>query len=232
MKALIFDCDGVLVDSEALAEETLETHLGQWLPDLDIPTLLSQALGMTTADILKHLAQLSRHQLPLDASERVDSAIEARLARELTAIAGVHDAVSSLDLPKAVVSNSRRCRVLASLATTQLKEALGDVPIFTAEQVDNPKPDPAIYRLAAHELGCPPSRCLVVEDSVAGVTAAHAAGMRVIGFVGASHIDDEQPNRLLAAGAWRILPHMRGLRALVDEWQLHLQGQDNNETAQ
>ncbi len=97
MKALIFDCDGVLVDSEALAEETLETHLGQWLPDLDIPTLLSQALGMTTADILKHLAQLSRHQLPPDASERVDSAIEARLARELTAIAGVHDAVSSLD---------------------------------------------------------------------------------------------------------------------------------------
>ena len=183
MKALIFDCDGVLVDSEALAEETLETHLGQWLPDLDIPTLLSQALGMTTADILKHLAQLSRHQLPPDASERLD-------------------------------------------------EALGDVPIFAAEQVDNPKPDPAIYRVAAHELGCPPSRCLVVEDSVAGVPAAHAAGMRVIGFVGASHIDDEQPNRLLAAGAWRILPHMRGLRALVDEWQLHLQGQDNNETAQ
>ena len=130
MKALIFDCDGVLVDSEALAEETLETHLGQWLPDLDIPTLLSQALGMTTADILKHLAQLSRHQLPPDASERVDSAIEARLARELTAIAGVHDAVSSLDLPKAVVSNSRRCRVLASLASDAIGRGVGQCADF------------------------------------------------------------------------------------------------------
>ncbi|MCD6004313.1 HAD-IA family hydrolase [Halomonas sp. IOP_6] len=232
MKALIFDCDGVLVDSEALAEETLETHLGQWLPDLDIPTLLSQALGMTTANILQHLEQLSRHLLPPNAAELVDSAIEARLARELTAIAGAHAAISGIDLPKAVVSNSRRCRVLASLATTQLNGALGDVPIFTAEQVENPKPDPAIYHLAASSLGCPPSRCLVVEDSVAGVTAAYAAGMRVIGFVGASHVDEQQSSRLLAAGAWRILPHMRGLHALVDEWQSHLQGRDNNETAQ
>lgn len=222
MKALIFDCDGVLVDSEALAEETLEVYLSQWLPDLDIPTLLGQALGMTTANILRYLAQRSAYQLQPDAAEQIDTAIEARLAQELKAIDGVQAAISAIHLPKAVVSNSRRRRVLASLASTQLAEVLSDAPIFTAEQVANPKPDPAIYQLAATTLGCAPRRCLVVEDSVAGVTAAHAAGMCVIGFIGASHLDDQQASRLIDAGAWRVLPHMQGLNALVSEWQASL----------
>ncbi|MCW4148651.1 HAD family phosphatase [Halomonas sp. 18H] len=219
MTALIFDCDGVLVDSEALAEGTLAEHLGRWLPDIDVEQSLGQALGMTTANILRHAEQLSVYPLPANAAERVDTAIEARLARELIAIDGAEAAVRAVTLPKAVVSNSRRCRVLASLAGTGLDAALGDVPIFTAEQVDQPKPDPALYQLAAETLGEAPHDCLVVEDSVAGVTAATAAGMWVIGFVGASHVDDGQSERLRKAGAWRILPHMKGLNDLVSEWQ-------------
>lgn len=219
MKMVIFDCDGVLVDSEAIAEGTLIEHLNGWLPDLDVTKLLSQALGMTTANILRHLEQLSVHTLPPNATELVDAAIETRLARELKAIDGAESAVRFIPLPKAVVSNSRRSRVIASLATTQLADAFGEVAIFTADQVADPKPDPALYQLAASTLGQAPRDCLVVEDSVAGVTAAHAAGMCVIGFVGASHVDAEQPARLMQAGAWRILEHMNGLKALVDEWQ-------------
>lgn len=221
MKAVIFDCDGVLVDSEALAEGVLEEYLGRWLPDLHIAERLRQALGMTTADILQHLEQHSTYTLPANATELMDTAIEARLARELTPIAGAYDAVQAISLTKAVVSNSRRSRVLASLSSTLLAEAFDkSTPIFTADQVANPKPDPALYLLAASELGCPPDSCLVVEDSVAGVTAARAAGMCVIGFVGASHVDAGQPARLLNAGAWRILEHMQGLHTLVDEWQM------------
>lgn len=219
MKMVIFDCDGVLVDSEALAEGTLVEYLSRWLPDLDVAKLLSQALGMTTANILRHLEQLSSYTLPSDATEQMDTAIESRLARELKAIEGADRAVRGIALSKAVVSNSRRSRVEASLASTRLTDAFGDVPIFTAEQVVNPKPDPALYQLAAAELGQVPRDCLVVEDSVAGVTAAHAAGMCVIGFVGASHVDSEQSARLIQAGAWRVLEHMNGLEALVDEWQ-------------
>lgn len=219
MRTLIFDCDGVLVDSEALAEGTLIEYLTRWLPDLNVDQELGQALGMTTAAILAHLEALSAHTLPLDATEQVDTAIEARLARELKAIDGADKAIRGISLEKAVVSNSRRSRVMASLATTRLAEAFGEVPIFTAEQVANPKPDPALYRLAASQMGQVPRDCLVVEDSVAGVTAAHAAGMRVIGFVGASHVDAEQSARLTKAGAWRILEHMHGLEALVEEWQ-------------
>lgn len=219
MQTLIFDCDGVLVDSEAIAEATLVELLGEWLPDLDTDTVLSQALGMTTANILGHLEGLSVHRLPAQAADTVDDTIEARLANELTAIAGVCEAIRALDLPKAVVSNSRRQRVLASLATTGIDLAIGEVPIFTAEQVARPKPDPALYLLAASTLGCAPGECLVVEDSVSGVTAAHGAGMTVIGFTGASHVQPGQRQRLEAAGAWRVLEHMQGLETLVHEWR-------------
>ncbi|QFU02699.1 6-phosphogluconate phosphatase [Halomonas sp. THAF5a] len=219
MHRLIFDCDGVLVDSEAIAEATLIDLLGAWLPDLAAEAELKAALGMTTANILAHLEARSAHRLPPDATERVDETIEARLGRELTAIDGVAEALAGLTLPLAVVSNSRRQRVLASLATTGLEARLDGVPIFTADQVAAPKPDPALYRLAAAELACAPDHCLVVEDSVAGVTAARAAGMTVIGFVGASHVPAGQAERLRAAGAWQVLDHMRGLEALVQQWR-------------
>ncbi|MFC3282684.1 HAD family hydrolase [Litchfieldella rifensis] len=219
METLIFDCDGVLVDSEAIAEATLIQRLGQWLPDIHPEEALRQALGMTTANILAHIERGSSHHLPEDALERIDDEIEARLVRELRAVDGVAEAIATLGVPLAVVSNSRRQRVLASLATTGLDTRLNGAPVFTADQVAHPKPDPAVYRLAASHLGCAPSDCLVVEDSVSGVTAAHAAGMTVIGFTGASHVAAGQGDRLLAAGAWRVLPHMRGLRELVQHWR-------------
>lgn len=219
MDSLIFDCDGVLVDSEAIAEATLVELLGAWLPDLAAESELKAALGMTTASIIAHLEAHSAHRLPPDATRRVDETIEARLALELRAIDGVAEAIEALTLPLAVVSNSRRQRVLASLSTTGLESRLGAVPIFTADQVAYPKPDPAIYRLAAAELKCAPGNCLVVEDSVAGVTAAYGAGMTVVGFTGASHVPAGQGERLREAGAWRVLDHMSGLAGLVQQWR-------------
>mgnify|MGYP001172527820 CR=1 FL=1 len=219
MQTLIFDCDGVLVDSEAIAEATLVELLGEWLPDLATEAVLRQALGMTTANILRHLEAQSSHRLPIDATQRVDTTIEARLAEELQAMPGVAAAITAIALPKAVVSNSRRQRVVASLATTGLDTLLGEAPIFTADEVEHPKPDPALYRLAASRLGVDVGECLVIEDSVAGVTAAHAAGMTVVGFIGASHIEAGQAARLEAAGAWRVIDHMQQLAGLVSDWQ-------------
>lgn len=219
METLIFDCDGVLVDSEVIAEATLVEQLREWLPDLQPDTLLRNALGMTTENILRHLEQLSAHKLPADALPRIDLAIETRLARDLKAIAGVTETLGQLDLPLAIVSNSSRRRVLGSLGTTGLDVWLGSAPLFTAEQVPLPKPDPGVYRLAARELGCKPEDCLVVEDSVSGVSAASAAGMTVIGFYGASHIGAGHEQRLLDAGAWRVMPRMSGLDVLIEEWR-------------
>lgn len=218
MKAVIFDCDGVLVDSEVLAEETLHAHLEAWLPDVDVATELGQALGMTTADILRHLETMSRHALPDDALARVDAAIEARLVRELRAIDGASVAVKAITLPKAVVSNSNRRRVEASLAATGLDAALVDAPRFCADEVSAPKPDPALYRLATQALGAEPRACLAVEDSVAGVRAAVGAGLTVVGFIGAGHHDADQARRLEEAGAWRVIERMSELGLLVEQW--------------
>ncbi|EPC02062.1 hypothetical protein L861_20630 [Litchfieldella anticariensis FP35 = DSM 16096] len=219
METLIFDCDGVLVDSEAIAEATLIERLEQWLPDIQPETVLRQALGMTTENILAYIERHSIHSLPDDALELIDTAIEARLAQELQAIEGVATVLSSLELPLAIVSNSSRRRVLASLETTGLNARLGEVPLFTAEQAERPKPAPDVYLLAARSMGCRPRDCLVVEDSVSGVAAAHAAGMTVIGFTGASHIEDGHARRLTEAGAWRTLSGMHGLEELIEHWR-------------
>ncbi|MGR4069083.1 HAD-IA family hydrolase [Halomonas sp. LR3S48] len=218
METLIFDCDGVLVDSEVVAEATLLEQLGLLLPDISEDVALRQALGMTTAAILDRLERQSAHRLPADALERIDSAIEARLAEELRAVEGVAETLGRIELPLAIVSNSRRRRVLASLAVTGLDARLGEVPLFTADEVERPKPAPDLYLLAARRMGRAPGDCLVVEDSVSGVTAAHAAGMTVIGFTGASHIEDGHAERLRQAGAWRVLPAMHGLEALIQQW--------------
>lgn len=219
MQTLIFDCDGVLVDSEVIAERTLAQRLAQWLPDIDVENALNEALGRTTEAILEHLAAASRHSLPQGALSLLDDEIEARLSRELQPVPGVAQAIEAIDLARAVVSNSRRQRVESSLATTGLRRVLGEVPIFCAEQVARPKPDPAIYRLAAQTLGVAPADCLVVEDSMSGASAALAAGMTVIGFVGASHVPPNQASRLRDLGVWQVMTDMRELPELVVSWQ-------------
>lgn len=220
MEMLIFDCDGVLVDSEAIAESVLHECLTAWLPDLAIGDELRHALGMTTEAILEHLATHSAHALPGDALARIDTAIEQRLGDELEAMVGVAAAIEALDLPLAVVSNSRRRRVIDSLANTGLDALLGKAPLFTAEQVALPKPAPDVYRLAAESLGIKPEACLVIEDSVSGTRAACAAGMTVIGFTGASHIEPGHEARLRDAGAWQVLMQMAELGALVQRWRV------------
>ncbi len=219
MELLIFDCDGVLVDSEAIAEAVLRERLAAWLPDLPTDDELRRALGMTTEAILGHLAERSGHVLPDDALTRIDAAIEARLTAELEAMVGVAAAIDALDLPLAIVSNSSRRRVVASLANTGLDTRLGEAPLFTAEQVARPKPAPDVYLLAAQSLGIAPEACLVVEDSVSGASAARAAGMTVIGFTGASHIEAGHEARLREAGVWQVLERMAELGALVQRWR-------------
>src|SRR5262249_28320298 len=90
-----------------------------------------------------------------------------------------------------------------------------DGRIFTADQVPNPKPAPDVFLLAARQSGVEPARCLVIEDSETGLAAALAAGMPVIGFVGASHIPRDHGNRLMALGARQVVEHMARLPAAV-----------------
>ena len=212
---LICDCDGVLVDSEVIADRVLIDTLSATFPGIDFEAVAKTAFGQQTSRFLADLEIRFGITMPADFIDTVDRDIEAALAQSLGPIAGVRDALQRVPLPAAVVSNSRLARVQASVRRAGLTQIFG-TRVFSAEQVARPKPYPDVYLFAAQQLGVEPSRCLVVEDSVAGLNAARAAGMKTIAFVGASHIPDGYAQVLRNLGVTRIIEQMEQLPALVE----------------
>jgi HAD superfamily hydrolase (TIGR01509 family) len=212
---LICDCDGVLVDSEVIADHVLLETLTVTFPGLDFANAVKTAFGQQTSRFLAGIEASFDIRLPPDFLETVEHNVEAALASRLSPIAGVRDALQRVALPAAVVSNSRLTRVHASIRRAGLQHVFG-TRIFSAEQVARPKPYPDVYLYAAAQLGVEPARCLVVEDSVAGLNAARTAGMKTIAFVGASHIPQGYADALRKMGMTRIIASMDDLPALVE----------------
>ena len=211
---LICDCDGVLVDSEVIADRVLLRALSETFPTHDFGSVAHLAFGQRTSTFLADIERQFRIKLPEGFLARVEREIDAELTRSLAPIAGVRDALSQVLLPAAVVSNSRLTRIAASLSRVGLTEVFGP-RVFSAEQVARPKPHPDVYLHAARELGVAPERCLVVEDSVTGLSAARAAGMQTIAFVGASHVPKGYAQVLRNLGVTRIVERMEQLPALI-----------------
>jgi len=214
---VIFDCDGVLVDSEILALRVLERELARLLPDIDAAPLLHNTAGISTADILTMVQQRTGQTLPPGAVPAIIAAIDRALDEQVEPIPGARAAIEQIPTLKAVASNSSLASVRRSVRRASLADYFGD-RLFSAELVANPKPAPDLYRYAAERLGVEASRCLVIEDSVSGVRAARAAGMAVIGFTGASHTPADQPQRLRDVGAAVVLNRMDTLPAWVNGW--------------
>jgi HAD superfamily hydrolase (TIGR01509 family) len=211
---LICDCDGVLVDSEVIADRVLADTLAATFPGLDFEAIVKTAFGQQTSRFLANVEATFDIRLPADFLDTVDRHVEAALASSLSAVSGVRDALQRVPLPAAVVSNSRMLRVSASVRRAGLTEIFAE-RIFSAEQVARPKPYPDVYLFAADRLGVEPARCLVVEDSIAGLNAARAAGMKTIAFVGGSHIPDGYADALRKMGITRVIERMDQLPALV-----------------
>jgi len=212
---LICDCDGVLVDSEVIADHVLFDTLSATFPGFDFAPVVKTAFGQQTSRFLEGIETRFNVTMPADFLETVEHNVEVALASSLSAIHGVRDALQRVSLPAAVVSNSRMTRVTSSVRRAGLTEIFAG-RIFSAEQVARPKPYPDVYLLAAETLGVEPARCVVVEDSIAGLNAARAAGMKTIAFVGASHIPDGYADVLRNMGITRIMEHMDELPALVE----------------
>jgi HAD superfamily hydrolase (TIGR01509 family) len=212
---LICDCDGVLVDSEIIADRVMYETLSAAFPGIDFEPVVKTAFGQQTSRFLEGVEKTFNVTLPANFIDTIEHAVEIELAASLSPINGVRDALQRVTLPAAVVSNSRMARVSASVRRAGLQQIFGD-RVFSAEQVARPKPYPDVYLFAATTLGVEPSRCLVVEDSVAGLNAARAAGMKTIAFVGASHIPDGYADALRKMGMTRIMKHMDELPALVE----------------
>jgi HAD superfamily hydrolase (TIGR01509 family) len=217
MTLLIFDCDGVLVDSEHLACAALAdlmTALGHSMTAED--AMLAFA-GRSLKDVLARAEELLSRPIPKDLGERAALELMARFRRELKAVAGVKDAIAALPYRRCVASSSAPDRLMLSLEVTGLSPLFGD-NVFSAVEVANGKPAPDLFLLAAQRLGVEAASCIVIEDSVLGVKAARAAGMAVIGFTGGSHANQDLAERLAAAGAEPVIHSMARLPAAVEQW--------------
>jgi HAD superfamily hydrolase (TIGR01509 family) len=211
---IIFDCNGVLVDSEPIAASVAAeefTRVGvRMTPEL----VARYFLGRRPADMYAAVEAATRRKLPEDFNTRVGKATLKRLRAELRAVPHAAYALTWLRGPKCVASSSSYDRIWASLETTGLIRFF-EPYLFSASDVARGKPAPDLFLHAASRMRVVPTECIVVEDSPAGITAATAAGMTAIGFVGASHAGAGLGEGLTAAGARAIVADMRHLKNTI-----------------
>lgn len=207
IELLISDCDGVLVDSEILSERIVMDELSRHAPRTELEKLLEGTFGLTTRDIIQRVEERFGITLPEGIHKDIRTRAEQLIATQVEPIPGVKEALERIDLPLAVASNSQRHSVVSSVARAGLTERVAG-HIFSADMVEHPKPAPDVYLLAARTMGVSPENCLVIEDSATGVRAALAAGMRVIGFTGASHIPPKHGETLRRLGVTALISHM------------------------
>ena len=207
---IIFDCDGVLIDSEVhYCRAGVET-LAELGVTMTLPEFMQRYVGIAIPDIVAGL----RTEFGDDVTKRWLALAPARgrayAAAGLEAVSGVADVVTSIARPKCVASSTSPEGLQRSLGQVGLFDHFAP-HIFSATMVARGKPAPDLFLYASAQMGHRPLDCLVIEDSVPGVTAARAAGMRVLGFTGASHAYPELAHRLTAAGAETIFDDMRRL---------------------
>jgi HAD superfamily hydrolase (TIGR01509 family) len=215
MALVIFDCDGVLVDSEILSIGLL----AEMMTELGHATTTEEAVekfaGRSLPDVLALAESILGRKIPEELGRHYGGRLSERLRHELKPIAGVKEAVTALSCPRCVASSSTFERIRLSLDVTGLAPLFGD-HIFSATQVAHGKPAPDLYLFAARAMAAAPSTCVVIEDSPAGVTAGVAAGMTVIGFTGGEH-GTNLAQRLSAAGARCVIASMNQLPQTIAE---------------
>lgn len=212
---LIFDCDGVLVDSEPIANELLAETLTALGRPMTAAESMRTQIGKSLADIFRETAALVGRTIPDDVGPAMNERLFVRFRAELRAIDGVAAALDALPYPRCLASSSRPERIDLALAVTGLDSYFDRR--FSAVQVARGKPAPDLFLLAARATGFAPGQCLVIEDSRAGVQAARAAGMVAIGFIGGGHAGADLGAMLEAAGAARVIAHMRELPSTIAE---------------
>ena len=195
IRTVIFDCDGVLVDSEPLSNAALAGAL----TEVGLPTSAAEATaryrGRSWASVEEDVARRAGGEVPDGLRERYRAAMFAAFERELRAVPGVKAALDAIDLPACVASSGEREKMEFTLGRTGLLPRFSG-RLFSATEVGRGKPAPDLFLHAAERLGWDPGACAVVEDSPVGVAAGAAAGMCVFGY--ARETDAEE---LAAAGA-------------------------------
>lgn len=199
-RLIIFDCDGVLVDSEPLAAEAYERVYEKHGMSGVGPDIIAQCIGMKQADILVKIRELTGHDFPEHAHGDIWAETKRLFTEKLVETEGLRHFLEALPVARCVASSSSVERINHSLAITGLAPFFGEA-IYSSSMVKRGKPAPDIFLHAAERMGADPARCAVIEDSPFGVEGAVAAGMTAIGYTGGGHSYEGHGQRLMAHGA-------------------------------
>lgn len=211
---IIFDCNGVLVDSEPIATAVAAEAFQRIGIDMSADMIARYFTGRRPSDMFAAVEKAAGVTLPPGFASQVATTTLVRLSEDVRAMPHIGHALSWLRGPKCVASSSNLDRVRISLQATGLDRFFGQ-NLFSASDISAGKPAPDLFLHAARRMNVEPGDCIVVEDSAAGVTAAVAAGMAAIGFVGGSHADENLHGKLRDAGAVSVIADMRALKSEV-----------------
>jgi HAD superfamily hydrolase (TIGR01509 family) len=210
---IIFDCNGVLVDSERIAAAVAAEEFTRAGIALTSEQVTRFFFGRRPADMIAMVETAGRRKLPASFPGRLAGATLSRLRTEVRAMRHAAYALTWLRGAKCLASSSPPDRVRVSLETTGLARFF--TRVFSASDVPKGKPAPDLFLHAAAQMQVEPAGCIVVEDSPAGVTAATAAGMTAIGFIGGSHAEGELGHALIRAGARTVIADLRQIKGIV-----------------
>lgn len=212
---LIFDFDGVLVDSEVLWSDALSVVLTRLGHPIGVDECRRQFTGATGSAVRAIVEADSGRSLPPDFEATVRDDAYALLSVDLQVIDGADALLRSLDGPRCIASNSDLVWIDRGLRGAELDVYFPSPHRFSAEQVANGKPAPDVFIHAATAMAVDPGDCIVIEDSLHGVAGARAAGMRVLGFTGASHIGEGHDDALRQAGVDAVFDDLTQLPVLL-----------------
>ena len=214
---ILFDCDGVLVDSEIIAAEVEAQLLTEAGFPIEAEEVAERFAGLTWTNILLEVERQANIPLSATLLERSEQLLDERLKNEVLAIDDVIATVEALKIPKAICSNSKSYRLEMMLKRVGLYDSFAP-HIFSAPEVGSKKtkPAPDVYLYGAKQFGVEPKNVIVVEDSAHGVQAAVAAGMRVIGFTGGAHSQMGHAEKLTDAGAETVIHRHKDLAATIE----------------
>jgi HAD superfamily hydrolase (TIGR01509 family) len=213
-RLVIFDCDGVLVDSEPIACRVMARELTRLGYPLSPDDCQERFTGVSMKTVMAMIEADWQRPLPAGFEERLREQDFAAFRAELAPVAGVEAMLERLTLPRCVASSGAPQKIRFTLTVTGLIGAF-EPYLFSARMVARGKPAPDLFLHAAERMDTPPESCVVVEDAVAGIAAAVAAGMRVLGFAGAGHAGPGYAEKLAAAGADAVFTRMADLPDLL-----------------
>ena len=202
---IIFDFDGVVADSEGIANQALADYLTRKGHPTTLDDAIRLFMGKRHVDTLAEIVRYTGAPLPDDFETAYRAQVRVQMRRDVQPVAGVARFLEShRHLPACVASSSGREWLDHCVDKFGFRRHFGD-KLFSATMVERGKPAPDIFLLAADRMGAAAADTIVLEDSVLGVQGAVAAGMHVIGFLGGSHIRPGHGDRLKAAGAHRLV---------------------------